>query len=58
MDFRYTSRVWAAALLALALLPSLVRAAETPVNLGDAAPRRFAIVIGNSDYEVAPGARG
>ncbi len=57
MDLRDTRRVWVAALLALALLPSLVRAAETPVNLGDAAPRRFAIVIGNSDYEVAPDLR-
>lgn len=43
-----------AAVLALAALPGAASAAPVPGSLGEAAPKRFAIVVGNGNYSTAP----
>jgi TPR repeat protein len=43
--------------VALASLPLTAQAAETTGSLGEAAPKRYAIVIGNGDYAAAPDLR-
>ena len=55
---RATARaLFVAVALAIAAAPARVQCAEPPASLGEAAPKRFAIVIGNGDYRIAPDLR-
>ena len=49
--------LFVAAALAILALPLAALAAPTAGSLGEAAPKRFAIVVGNGDYATAPDLR-